>query len=349
MPIPKGAYWICNCRHPRTPVYYADEMDRLRAGLQRIGELSASYMPVVARLLRGESIEQIATAAPISSKTDVKHERRVVGHVSGWKEQMDTCVCGKPWPCPELESSKDVVLAPCPHCGRQESVEFNNRSDELEELDVFGWWRVICSGNASGCGSSSGYWETQEEAAQHWNARMPSVETTVLHEGVRQSYLKACELSLASGLLGDGDRSDLLELYKSLWPKAPSDIRKKALMRPVEPTPCPECVAVRKIGLLSCHKHIPEKAGCALCAEGMNSFSDPTTGNRMHARNGVVTVCTGPGPMPQWGRLLLECRDALPHITLAAARLAGLDLTLADRIEALLEPWKVAPDDPNGV
>jgi hypothetical protein len=36
----------------------------------------------------------------------------------------------------------------------------------------------------------------------------------------------------------------------------------------------------------------PEKAGCALCAEGMNSFADPATGNRMHARNGVVTVCT---------------------------------------------------------
>jgi hypothetical protein len=29
----------------------------------------------------------------------MKHERRVVGHVSGWKEQMNTCVCGKVWPC----------------------------------------------------------------------------------------------------------------------------------------------------------------------------------------------------------------------------------------------------------
>jgi hypothetical protein len=28
-----------------------------------------------------------------------KHERRVVGHVSGWKEQMNTCVCGRDWPC----------------------------------------------------------------------------------------------------------------------------------------------------------------------------------------------------------------------------------------------------------
>jgi len=35
-----------------------------------------------------------------------------------------------------------------------------------------------------------------------------------------------------------------------------------------------------------------EKAECALCAEGMNSFADTVTGNRMHARNGVVTVCT---------------------------------------------------------
>lgn len=75
------------------------------------------------------------------------------------------------------------------------------------------------------------------------NDRGQPDETTVLHEGVRQSYLKTCELSLASGLLGDGDRSDLLELYKSLWPKAPSDIREKALMQPVEPIAerCPNC------------------------------------------------------------------------------------------------------------
>ena len=68
-----------------------------------------------------------------------------------------------------------------------------------------------------------------------------AAETTVHHEGVRQSYLKACELSLASGLLGDGDRSDLLELYKSLWPKAPTDIREQALCRPVE-TSAPRCI-----------------------------------------------------------------------------------------------------------
>lgn len=36
------------------------------------------------------------TATPTPSQ---KHERRVVGHVSGRQEYMNTCVCGEPWPC----------------------------------------------------------------------------------------------------------------------------------------------------------------------------------------------------------------------------------------------------------
>lgn len=39
-------------------------------------------------------------------------------------------------------------------------------------------------------------------------------------------------------------------------------------------------------------------------------------------------------------RLLIEARDALPAISMASARLRGIDLTLADRIEAALEPWE---------
>jgi len=41
-------------------------------------------------------------------------------------------------------------------------------------------------------------------------------------------------------------------------------------------------------------------------------------------------------------KLLLEARDALPAITLASARLRGIDLTLADRIEWALEPWRIS-------
>lgn len=39
--------------------------------------------------------------------------------------------------------------------------------------------------------------------------------------------------------------------------------------------------------------------------------------------------------------LLIECRDALPAISMASAKLHNVDLSLADRIERALEPWRV--------
>lgn len=38
--------------------------------------------------------------------------------------------------------------------------------------------------------------------------------------------------------------------------------------------------------------------------------------------------------------LLIEARDALPAISLASAKLHNVSLSLADRIESSLEPWK---------
>jgi hypothetical protein len=43
----------------------------------------------------------------------------------------------------------------------------------------------------------------------------------------------------------------------------------------------------------------------------------------------------------QLAYLLLECRDALPAISLASARLHNIDLSLASRIEDALAPWEV--------
>ena len=40
--------------------------------------------------------------------------------------------------------------------------------------------------------------------------------------------------------------------------------------------------------------------------------------------------------------LLIECRDALPAISMASAKLHNLDLKLADRIEECLKPWEVS-------
>jgi len=62
--------------------------------------------------------------------------------------------------------------------------------------------------------------------------------------------------------------------------------------------------------------------------------------------------------MPEWKddlrtwelvRLLIESRDALPAITMASARLRGVDLTLGSRIEDALKPWETSPDDPEGI
>lgn len=43
----------------------------------------------------------------------------------------------------------------------------------------------------------------------------------------------------------------------------------------------------------------------------------------------------------QLARLLLEARDALPAISETSAKLHGVSLSLADRIEKALEPWRV--------
>jgi hypothetical protein len=39
--------------------------------------------------------------------------------------------------------------------------------------------------------------------------------------------------------------------------------------------------------------------------------------------------------------LLIECRNALPAISLSSARLMNIRLDLADRIEACLRPWEI--------
>lgn len=39
--------------------------------------------------------------------------------------------------------------------------------------------------------------------------------------------------------------------------------------------------------------------------------------------------------------LLVECRDALPAISFASAKLHGIDLSLDKKIENCLKPWEV--------
>jgi hypothetical protein len=77
----------------------------------------------------------------------------------------------------------------------------------------------------------NGKWEESEADWIKHMVRSPTPETRTgvsFHEGMRQSYLKAVEALVASGMSGDGDRSDLLQMYQRLWPQAPSDIRAPA-------------------------------------------------------------------------------------------------------------------------
>ncbi len=54
----------------------------------------------------------------------------------------------------------------------------------------------------------------------------------------------------------------------------------------------------------------------------------------------TITIDNPEEKCRELAQLLLESRDALSAISLTSARLRGIDLSLADRIEAALEPWK---------
>ena len=51
----------------------------------------------------------------------------------------------------------------------------------------------------------------------------------------------------------------------------------------------------------------------------------------------------------QLARLLIECRDALPAISLASARLHGVKLDLDVRIAEALKPWEVPAGTPGAI
>ena len=66
-------------------------------------------------------------------------------------------------------------LAPCPHCGKD--IAMFSDCQELQCCESFSrcpsvsCHLVICSYLYGGCGSSSGFHQTYEEAAEAWNRR----------------------------------------------------------------------------------------------------------------------------------------------------------------------------------
>lgn len=71
--------------------------------------------------------------------TKVKHEQRIVQHVSGWKEHLPTCVCGEPWPhfrygilCANCCNYVRIDNITCPICGNLLYVE-----NSLEKMERY--------------------------------------------------------------------------------------------------------------------------------------------------------------------------------------------------------------------
>lgn len=67
-------------------------------------------------------------------------------------------------------------LKPCPFCGNTNIHKTNCR--ELEDCAHFEvcdtdilYFAYVCSVNHGGCGATTGYYETEEEAIEAWNRR----------------------------------------------------------------------------------------------------------------------------------------------------------------------------------
>ena len=62
-------------------------------------------------------------------------------------------------------SDKHPDIKPCPFCGRTNTVNahYDEETDRLQ---------IICDYNKGGCGSSSGFKETDAEAWELWNKRV---------------------------------------------------------------------------------------------------------------------------------------------------------------------------------
>lgn len=131
---------------------------------------------------------------------DQKHERRVVGHASGWHEQMNTCICGKRWPCPEAPPSNEQSqpadrfrkvrsnvpwnLLPCRFCGSP--AELWQRWERDDIWCSFGACTNLEDVDGEAClfhlpDSPHFYRDRKMDAVRYWNLMMGSrspVETS---------------------------------------------------------------------------------------------------------------------------------------------------------------------------
>jgi Lar family restriction alleviation protein len=69
-------------------------------------------------------------------------------------------------------AGEKLMLVPCPHCGAEKSLFVGTDEQIDEDLSAFtGYYAVCCSKLKGGCGSTSGYYPTEQEAVDNWNRR----------------------------------------------------------------------------------------------------------------------------------------------------------------------------------
>lgn len=106
----------------------------------------------------------------------MRHEYRVkiaTKRIRG-ERQVSTETCGVTYElnyCPEC-GKKLSQLRACPFCGREVAKVMTARELFRDEgIEGIGGFYAICGVNEGGCGTSSGWHKTEEEAMEAWNRR----------------------------------------------------------------------------------------------------------------------------------------------------------------------------------
>lgn len=61
----------------------------------------------------------------------------------------------------------------CPFCDSHSAPQLESKSEDMgvDYSKIDEQWRIVCNVHDEGCGSSSGFHKTQEQAIQAWNTR----------------------------------------------------------------------------------------------------------------------------------------------------------------------------------
>lgn len=106
----------------------------------------------------------------------------------------------------------NYLLEPCPFCGLDKALFTNCQEVEAcadyKRCADSHYFAVVCSCGDKGCGASTGFWPTREEAAKHWNQRTGGFQ---LEELLRLIEKNTCGVIAANGRFHGAADSDRRE------------------------------------------------------------------------------------------------------------------------------------------